>query len=64
MITSWTAMTAMGCAVGMQTSSDPESGSRSVTIGTGTGGGVASGEPALDRSLVPDVGDPPLLQLP
>jgi predicted Zn-dependent peptidase len=62
-IAAWAVGSAVGCAAGLQYSSDPETGVDSVTLGVGSEGREASRQ-SLDRSRVPDVGEPPSLALP
>ena len=64
MVTSWTTVSLAGCAFGMSSASDPDTGSRTVTVGAQAGGGSRTRQPALDRSVIPDVGDPESLKLP
>ncbi|HSG06745.1 MAG TPA: pitrilysin family protein [Longimicrobiales bacterium] len=63
MITSWTAVSLAGCAFGMSSTSDPESGARTVTVGA-QGGGRGQAAPILDRNVVPAVGAPQSLEFP
>jgi predicted Zn-dependent peptidase len=62
-IGAWTAASVVGCAAGMQYSSDPETGVNSVTLGVESAGEETSRQ-SLDRSRAPRVGEPPSLALP
>ena len=65
MMTSWTAVSLGGCAVGMSASSDPDTGSRTAEVGARAGGEAPrGGEAGLDRSAVPQVGRPPSMEPP
>lgn len=69
MVASWTAVSLAGCSAAMTSGGadydppDPETGTRSVTVRVGAGGG-ASGAQALDRARVPAVGEPESLEFP
>ena len=62
MITSWAAVSVAGCALGMSTGSDPETGVREISVGPEAGGGRPRA--ALDRTVIPEVGAPESLELP
>lgn len=62
MITSWVAVSAAGCAFGVSTGSNPDTGVRDITVGPEGGGGRP--RQAFDRSVVPEVGPPESLEIP
>ncbi len=64
MTVSWTTLSVMGCAASMSSSSDPETGSRSVTVGATVGGGGVSSQARVDRRRIPEVGEPAPVELP
>ncbi|HKJ02716.1 MAG TPA: pitrilysin family protein, partial [Longimicrobiales bacterium] len=65
MVASWTVMSVAGCSMGMHYEpSDPATGEEgSITLGAQGGGGGRT-RPALDRTVVPEVGPPESLELP
>jgi len=64
MAMSWATMAITGCAASMSSSSDPETGSRSVTVGARMGGEGAASRAGLDRGRIPEVGMPQAVELP
>lgn len=66
MVASWTVLSTLGCAAGMQyEASDPDGGEGgSITVGATAGGGGARRGQELDRSRVPGVAEPRSLDLP
>ncbi|MEJ2203545.1 MAG: pitrilysin family protein, partial [Gemmatimonadota bacterium] len=61
---SWATLAMTGCAASMSSSSDPETGTRSVTVGATVGGGGSASQTGVDRSRAPGVGAPEALELP
>ena len=66
MAASWTALMWAGCAPLTYTASDPDRGTDgSITVGAGGGGGGARrAASSLDRTVVPEPGDPKAMTLP
>lgn len=62
LVAAWSAVSLAGCSVATTSTGGADAEGRTVTVGLTTGGDVE--QQALDRTVVPDVGDPLSLEFP